>query len=202
MCFYQAHFGRTVLPKWPFWAHLFYSVFYSVSELRRACFRQARVARAVLPPGALFRAGAFALPPCAPKSHMRPLPHLGVSYESQRCSASELPHLHGNPLLLSMKSGTQPPPPPLGLPIPLLRPPNTKTNPIRPRPASNPPKFAQPGLSRSTGWPSPTRRVQSGVRLLLYGLSLPRCDVANLGVFDLCFRPTQMGLCYFGSMCI
>ena len=64
-------FGRTVLPKWPLWAHLFYSVvFYSVSEFRRACFRQARVARTVLPPGALFRAGAFALPPCAPKSHM------------------------------------------------------------------------------------------------------------------------------------
>ena len=79
LCFYQAHFGRTVLLKWPFWAHLFFSVFYSVSELRRACFRQARVARAVLPPGALFRAGAFALPPRAPKSHIRPLPHLGVS---------------------------------------------------------------------------------------------------------------------------
>ena len=76
LCIYQAHFGRTVLPKWPFWA-LFYSVFYSVSELRRACFRQARVARAVLPPGALFRARAIALPPCAPKSHTRPLPHLG-----------------------------------------------------------------------------------------------------------------------------
>ena len=79
LCFYQAHFGRTVLPKWPLWAHLFYSVFYSVSELRRACFRQARVARAVLPPGALFRAGALALPPSAPKSHMRLLPHLGFS---------------------------------------------------------------------------------------------------------------------------
>ena len=79
LCFYQAHFGRTVLPKWPFWTHLFCSVFYSVLELRRACFRQARVARAMLPPGALFRAGAFALPPCAPKSHMHPLPHLGVS---------------------------------------------------------------------------------------------------------------------------
>ena len=25
LCFYQAHFGRTV--KWPLWAHLFYSVF-------------------------------------------------------------------------------------------------------------------------------------------------------------------------------
>ena len=41
--------------------------------------RQVRVARAVPLPGALFRAGAFAFPPCAPKSHMRPLPHLGVS---------------------------------------------------------------------------------------------------------------------------
>ena len=82
LCLYQAHFGRIVLPKWPFWVHLFYSVFYSVSELRRVCFRQARVARAVLPPGALFRAGAFALPPCAPKSHMHPLPHLGVSEDS------------------------------------------------------------------------------------------------------------------------
>ena len=77
LCFYQAHFGRTVLPKWPLWAHLFHSVFYNVSELRRACFCQARVARAVLLP--VVRAGAFALPPCAPKSHMRPLPHLGVS---------------------------------------------------------------------------------------------------------------------------
>ena len=79
LCFYQAHFGRTVLPKWPFWAHLFYPVFYSVSEFGRACFRQARVARAMLLPGALFHAGPFAFLRCAPKSHMRPLPHLGVS---------------------------------------------------------------------------------------------------------------------------
>ena len=79
LCFYQAHFGRTVLPKWPFWAHLFYPAFYSVSEFRRACFREARVARPVLPPGALFHAVAFALLPCAPKSHMCPLPHLGFS---------------------------------------------------------------------------------------------------------------------------
>ena len=79
LCFYQVHFGRTVLPKRPLWVHLFYSVFYSVSELRRACFRQVRVAEVVLPPSALFRAGAFALPPCATKSHMCPLPHLGVS---------------------------------------------------------------------------------------------------------------------------
>ena len=61
-----AHFGRTVLPKWPLWAYLFYPVFYSVSELKRACFRRARVARAVLLPGALFRAGAFAFHPRAP----------------------------------------------------------------------------------------------------------------------------------------
>ena len=79
LCFYQARFGCTVLPKWPLWARLFSSVFYSVSELRRECFRKARVARAVLPPDALFRAGAFALPSCAPKSHLCPLPHLGVS---------------------------------------------------------------------------------------------------------------------------
>ena len=45
LCFSQAHFGHTMLPKWPLWAHLFYSVFYSASELRRACFRQARVAQ-------------------------------------------------------------------------------------------------------------------------------------------------------------
>ena len=28
LCFYQAHVGRTVLPKWPIWAHLFCSAFY------------------------------------------------------------------------------------------------------------------------------------------------------------------------------
>ena len=80
LCFCQKNFGRTVLPKWPLWAHLFYSVcFYSVSELRSACFRQARVARAVLLASALFRAAAFAFPPCTPRSHMCPLPHLGFS---------------------------------------------------------------------------------------------------------------------------
>ena len=91
MCYYQAHFGRTVLPKWPLWAHLFYSVVYSVSELRRACFRQARVARAVLPPSVLFGAGAFALPPCSPKSHMRLLPHLGVSVQGWVASPVSVP---------------------------------------------------------------------------------------------------------------
>ena len=37
-----------------------------VSELRRACFCQARVAQAPLLPGALFHAGAFALPAVPP----------------------------------------------------------------------------------------------------------------------------------------
>ena len=78
-CAFWAH----VLPKWPLWAHLFYSVLYSVSGLRRACFRQARVAQTVLPSGALFRAADFqggsTRHPCAPKSHMCPLPHLGLS---------------------------------------------------------------------------------------------------------------------------
>ena len=66
LCFYQAHFGRTVLPKWPLSAHLFYSVFYSVSELGRVCFRQARVARAALPPSVLFPARAFTFLPVPP----------------------------------------------------------------------------------------------------------------------------------------
>ena len=48
-------------------------------RFRRACFRQARGTRAVLPTSELFCAGAFALPPCAPKSHTCPLPHVGVS---------------------------------------------------------------------------------------------------------------------------
>ena len=33
LCFYQAHFGRTVLPKWSFWAHrfsLYFTVFQSL----------------------------------------------------------------------------------------------------------------------------------------------------------------------------
>ena len=41
LCFYQVHFGRTVLPKWPLWAHFFYSVFAVSPSLERACFRQA-----------------------------------------------------------------------------------------------------------------------------------------------------------------
>ena len=67
-CFHQAHFGRTMLPKWPLWAHLFPCLLqcFSVSNFeslgghasaRGAC----RTGRA-LPPGALLHAGACALP--------------------------------------------------------------------------------------------------------------------------------------------
>ena len=51
LCFYQAHFGRTMLPKWPLWAHLFYFVFTVFQSLGghaaakrvspEPCFRQA-----------------------------------------------------------------------------------------------------------------------------------------------------------------
>ena len=43
---------------------------------RTSCASARSIAQAVLPPGALFHAEAFALPPCAPKSHLCPLPHL------------------------------------------------------------------------------------------------------------------------------
>ena len=73
--------GRIVLLPSTFWAHgaskiAILGASLLLCILQRACFRQARVARAVLLPGALFRARAFALPPCSPKPHMRPLPHL------------------------------------------------------------------------------------------------------------------------------
>ena len=32
----------------------------------------------MLPPGSLFRAGPFAFLPCAPRSHLHPLPHWGL----------------------------------------------------------------------------------------------------------------------------
>ena len=80
---------RIVLLPGVFWAHgaskmailgaSLLLCIHSVSEFGRACFRQARVAWAMLPQGALFRAGAFAFLPCAPKSHLHPLPHLGPS---------------------------------------------------------------------------------------------------------------------------
>ena len=76
---------RIVLLPDVFWAHgAFKMAILGASFLLciLQCFRvwdQARVAWAMLPPGALFRAGAFAFLPCAPKSHLLPLPHLGPS---------------------------------------------------------------------------------------------------------------------------
>ena len=82
LCFYQAHFGRTVLPNrfGRISSTLYVTVFQSLGGHTSA----RRVAQAMLPPGALFHAGAFALPPCAPKSHMRPLPHLGLSESNHK----------------------------------------------------------------------------------------------------------------------
>ena len=46
LCFYLAHVGSIVLPRWTTQAHIFDLSFYCASELKKACFRQARVARA------------------------------------------------------------------------------------------------------------------------------------------------------------
>ena len=59
LCFYQAHFGRTCFQNGHF-GRISSTLYFTV-------FWKARVARAVLPPGAVFRAGALALPLCAPK---------------------------------------------------------------------------------------------------------------------------------------
>ena len=68
--FYRVHLGRMVLPQWPLWAHLFYFVSVNnASELRRACFRQVRVARAMLPPGALFVQGRLRFIPVPSDPH-------------------------------------------------------------------------------------------------------------------------------------
>ena len=77
-CLYQAHVGRTVLPKWPLWAHLFYSVF-TVLQNSGGYMLPPHVAQAVLLPDAWSLAETFALPLCTPKSHLCPLPHLGLS---------------------------------------------------------------------------------------------------------------------------
>ena len=58
-----------MLPKWPFWVHLFYSVLYGVSELRRACFRQEHVAQA--------RASARRKIPHVPTHNISGFPKLG-----------------------------------------------------------------------------------------------------------------------------
>ena len=71
-------FGRTVLPKWPLWAHLFYSrystVFQSLggrASARRVsnepCFRQAHC----------FMWGRLRFLSVLPKTHVCPLPHVG-----------------------------------------------------------------------------------------------------------------------------
>ena len=78
LCFYHAHFGRTCFQNGHFGrisSTLYFTVFRSLGGHASA----RRVAQAVLPSGALFRAGDFTLHPCAPKSHMCPLPHLGLS---------------------------------------------------------------------------------------------------------------------------
>ena len=49
---------------------------YSVSELRRPCFRQTLVAQAVLLPSDLFHAETFAFPPC-PQVPLVPTPTFG-----------------------------------------------------------------------------------------------------------------------------
>ena len=68
----NASAGRMALLPGALWAHdaskmaiLGASRLLCLLQLRRACFRQARVAQAVLLPGTLFRVGAFALPPFA-----------------------------------------------------------------------------------------------------------------------------------------
>ena len=56
--------------KWPLWAHLS-STLYLIQcfrALRRACFRQAQVARAMLSPGALCRAGPLRFHPVPPNA--------------------------------------------------------------------------------------------------------------------------------------
>ena len=87
--FRGTHVRRTMLPKWPLWAHLFYSV------SRRVCFRQARVAQAMLLPGALLHAVAFAFPPGPPnptcaRSHIRGFPMCGGKFLERSAYTSYL----------------------------------------------------------------------------------------------------------------
>ena len=53
--------------------------------------------------------------------------------------------------------------------------------------APNPPEFAQPGLSRSNGGHPHREGTNLGLSVPVR-LELPRCDAANLGVFDLSGR--------------
>ena len=60
----------------PIWAHLACSVFYSVPELRKVCFRQSRAI-------AHARHIDFTLPPCPPKSHKTTDKKLGYAQKRQ-----------------------------------------------------------------------------------------------------------------------
>ena len=51
--------------------------------------------------------------------------------------------------------------------------------------APNPPEFAQPHLSRSNGGHPQREGTNLGVFVPIW-LVLPRCEAANLAVFDLC----------------
>ena len=69
LCFYQAHFGRTVLPKWPLW-RISSTPYFTVSQSLAGHASARGVSHELL------RAGAFALPPCPQIPHA-PAPTLG-----------------------------------------------------------------------------------------------------------------------------
>ena len=64
-CLQNGHFGRIS-------STLYFAVFQSLALGGHASARRV-LHEQCLPPGALFHAGAFAFPPCSPRSHMRPL---------------------------------------------------------------------------------------------------------------------------------
>ena len=66
-------FRRTVLPKWPLWAHIFFTVFQSFVLPPSACRTSRSSARRIV-----SCRGVCASSLC-PKSHMCPLPHVRVS---------------------------------------------------------------------------------------------------------------------------
>ena len=79
LCLYQAHFGRAMLLQNGHFGRISSTLYFTVFPSLGGHASARRVTRAVLPPGALFHASAFTFPPFAPKSHLHPLPHLGVS---------------------------------------------------------------------------------------------------------------------------
>ena len=77
----------TVLLPGAFWAHGASKMAILGTSLLLYILQCFGASEGMLPPGACrssraSRAEAFTLPPCAPKSHMRPLPHLGASDNS------------------------------------------------------------------------------------------------------------------------